>query len=234
MAGEDGIEVSVLMPVYNERETVERAIEELLAAEISQEPWELLIVDDGSDDGSRELLLARDWPAHVRVIVHDRNRGKGAALQTALAQAKGTYSTVMDADLEYSAADLRVVLAPLRSGVASAVFGTRGFQSHSAYSFWYVIGNRAVTFAANLIYNSWVSDIMTGHKAIRTDLFRSLKLREPGFAIEAEITARLLRRGIRIYEVPIEYVARTREAGKKLTALDGLRVARTLLRCRVD
>jgi hypothetical protein len=140
---------------------------------------------------------------------------------------------VLDADLEYSPADLPSLLEPLRSGGAEAVFGTRGFQAHSAYSFWYVIGNRAVTFAANLLYNSWVSDIMTGHKAMRTELFRSLELRERGFAIEPEITARLLRRGVRIYEVPVTYRARTREEGKKLTALDGLRVIVTLLRCRV-
>jgi glycosyltransferase involved in cell wall biosynthesis len=219
------------MPVFNERATVERAIDELLA--IRQDDWELIVVDDGSTDGSADVLRHRAWPDGVRVIVHERNRGKGAALRTALAEANGEYAAVLDADLEYSAADLPALLAPLRSGDAEVVFGTRGFQAHSAYSFWYVIGNRTVTFAANLIYNSWVSDIMTGQKMMRTELFRSLQLRERGFAIEAEITARLLRRRIRIYEVPVVYKARTREAGKKLTALDGLRVVRTLLRCRL-
>jgi dolichol-phosphate hexosyltransferase len=230
---ESEIEVSVLMPVYNEERTVERALEELLAADISTVGWEVLVVDDGSKDGTAEVLRAREWPEQVRLLSHDRNRGKGAALRTALAEARGRYATVMDADLEYSPADLSLLLEQLRSGDADAVFGTRGFQAHSAYSFWYVIGNRAVTFAANLIYNSWVSDIMTGHKAMRTELFRSLKLRESGFAIEAEITARLLRSGTRIYEVPVTYRARTREEGKKLTALDGLRVIVTLLRCRI-
>ena len=140
---------------------------------------------------------------------------------------------MLDADLEYSPRDLPALLDPLRRGDAAAVFGTRGFQAHSAYSFWYVVGNHAVTFVANLIYNSWVSDIMTGHKAMETALFRSLDLRERGFSIEPEITARLLLRGVRIYEVPVTYKARSREQGKKLTALDGLRVVRTLLRCRV-
>jgi len=233
MAAPGDIEVSVLMPVFNERHTVEQAIDELLAVDVSTAGWELVIVDDGSHDGTSAILHAREWPAHVRVLSHERNRGKGAALRTALAEARGAYATVMDADLEYSPDDLSLLLEPLRSGNAEAVFGTRGFQAHSAYSFWYVIGNRAVTFAANLIYNSWVSDIMTGHKAMRTELFRSLKLRESGFAIEAEITARLLGRGIRIYEVPVTYRARTREEGKKLTSLDGLRVLATLLRCRV-
>ena len=226
-------EVSVLVPVYNERATVEQALEELLATKVSDGDWEIVVVDDGSTDGTDSVLRSRTWPEHVHFLRHDQNRGKGAALRTALAAAQGTYATVMDADLEYSPADIALLLEPLRNGDADAVFGTRGFQAHSAYSFWYVMGNRAVTFATNVIYNCWISDIMTGQKAMRTDLFRSLGLRERGFAIEAEITARLLRRGIRIYEVPIVYKARSREQGKKLTALDGLRVIRTLLRCRI-
>ena len=220
------------MPVFNERLRLERAVEAVLAANVSED-LELLIVDDGSTDGTREILKEQSWPSEVRVIYHDRNRGKGAAIRTALAEARGLYTTIMDADLEYEPSDIPALLGPLRAGDAQAVFGTRGFQSHSAYSFWYVVGNRAVTFAANLLYNSWVSDMMTGQKAMSTELFRSLELRAGGFAIEAEITARLLRRGVRIYEVPITYTARSREEGKKLTAVDGLRVVRTLLRCRV-
>ena len=220
------------MPVFNERLRLERAIDAVLAANVSDD-LELLIVDDGSTDGTREILREGSWPAEVRIIYHDRNRGKGAAIRTALAEARGLYTTIMDADLEYEPSDIPALLAPLRAGDAQAVFGTRGFQSHSAYSFWYVVGNRAVTFAANLLYNSWVSDMMTGQKAMSTELFRSLELRARGFAIEAEITARLLRGGVRIYEVPITYTARSREEGKKLTAVDGLRVLRTLLRCRV-
>jgi glycosyltransferase involved in cell wall biosynthesis len=220
------------MPVYNERATLQRAIDDVLAAPVADD-WELIVVDDGSTDGSGELLRNGSWPDRVRVLHHDRNRGKGAALRTALAEARGRYATVMDADLEYSPADLPSLLDPLRRGDARAVFGTRGFQAHSAYSFWYVMGNHAVTFVANLVYNSWVSDIMTGHKAIETELFRSLDLRERGFAIEAEITARLLRRGVRIFEVPVVYRARSREEGKKLTALDALWVIATLFRCRV-
>jgi dolichol-phosphate hexosyltransferase len=231
LAGND-VEVSILMPVFNEQQTIERAIDELVAADVSSS-WELIVVDDGSNDDTAAILRGREWPEHVRLLTHERNRGKGAALRTALDEARGRFSTVMDADLEYSPADLPALLEPLRSGESRAVYGTRGFQAHSAYSFWYVIGNRAVTFTANLINNSWVSDIMTGHKAIETELFRGLDLRERGFAVEAEITARLLMRGIRIYEVPVTYRARTREEGKKLTALDGLRVIRALLRCRL-
>ena len=225
------VDLTIAMPVYNERATVERAIDAVLDAGLTD--YELLVVDDGSTDGSRELLDGGTWPEQVRVLRHDRNRGKGAALRTALADARGRYTTILDADLEYTPHDIPALIEPLRTGEAEAVFGTRGFQSHSAYSFWYVVGNRAVTFLANLIYNCWISDLMTGQKALATELFRSLDLREPGFAIEAEIAARLLGRGIRIYEVPVVYRARGREEGKKLTALDGLRVIRTLLRCRL-
>ena len=220
------------MPVFNERLRLERAVDAVLDAKVA-DSFELLIVDDGSTDGTRDILRQGNWPPEVRIIYHERNRGKGAAIRTALAEARGLYTTIMDADLEYESSDIPALLGPLREGTAEAVFGTRGFQSHSAYSFWYVIGNRSVTFAANLLYNSWVSDMMTGQKAMSTELFRSLDLRAGGFAIEAEITARLLRRRIRIYEVPISYTARSREDGKKLTALDGLRVLRTLIRCRV-
>jgi glycosyltransferase involved in cell wall biosynthesis len=226
------VELTVVMPVFNERATIERAIAGVLETEIA-DSLELVIVDDGSTDGTRELLRGREWPEHVRILYHDRNRGKGAAVRTALESATGTYSAIMDADLEYEPSDIALLLEPLRAGRAEVAYGTRAFRSHSAYSFWYVVGNRAVTLAANVIYNSWISDMMTGHKAMATELFRSLDLRERGFAIEAEITARLLQRGIRIYEVPIEYVARGREEGKKLTAIDGLRVLRTLLRCRI-
>ena len=222
--------LTVVMPAFNERATIARAIQSVLDAELPS--FELVVVDDGSTDGTRELLGGNAWPEQVRVLFHERNRGKGAAIRTALAEAGGRYTTILDADLEYSPGDIPALLEPLARGDADAVYGTRGFQSHSAYSFWYVVGNHAVSLAANIIFNSWVSDIMTGHKALETQLFRSLDLRERGFAIEAEITARLLKRGIRIYEVPVTYRARSREEGKKLTALDGLRVLRTLLRCR--
>lgn len=221
------------MPVYNERATVQRAIDAVLETKLPAS-YELIVVDDGSRDGTGELLASGSWPEHVRLLHHDRNRGKGEALRTALAEARGTYTTILDADLEYLPSDIPMLLDPLMRGDAQAVFGTRAFRSHSAYSFWYVLGNRAVTLVANIIYNCWISDLMTGHKALRTDLFRSLDLRERGFAIEAEIMARLLGRGIRVYEVPVEYRARSREEGKKLTALDGLRVLRTLLRCRLS
>ena len=220
------------MPVYNELHTVETAIAEVLAAEYPGDGFELVIVNDGSTDGTTELLAKGDWPENVRIVEHDRNRGKGAAIQTALGAARGRYSTILDADLEYSPSSLPDLMAPLLDGYADAVYGTRAFQAHSAFSFWYVAGNKGVTFACNLLYNCWLSDIMTCHKVMSTDLFRALGLREGGFAIEPEITARLLTSKKTIFEVPIPYRARRREAGKKLTSVDGLRVLRTLVLCR--
>jgi glycosyltransferase involved in cell wall biosynthesis len=225
--------LSILMPVFNERSTVEAAVEDALNAELPVASRELVLVDDGSSDGTREFLQGRSWPENVEIVFHDRNRGKGAAVRTALQHATGELAAILDADLEYRAADLADVLGPLVAGDARVVFGTRAWTSQSSFSFWYVMGNKAVTMATNVIYNCWISDVMTCHKAMRTELFRSLPLRERGFGIEPEIAARVLRAGERIHEVPISYRARSREAGKKLTALDGLRVLRTLVRCRV-
>jgi glycosyltransferase involved in cell wall biosynthesis len=225
--------ISILMPVFNERETLARAIDDALTAELPVDGRQLVIVDDGSTDGTLDLLRTTEWPEGVTIVEHDRNQGKGAAIRTALAHATGDYAAILDADLEYRAADLAPLLEPLLAGEARVVYGTRSWSSHTAFSFWYVMGNKVVTQATNVLYNCWISDVMTCHKVMSTELFRSLALRERGFAIEPEITARVLRSGERIYEVPITYRARSREEGKKLTALDGLRVLRTLVRCRL-
>jgi len=225
--------LSILMPVFNERTTVEAAIEDALTAELPVLNRQLVVVDDGSTDGTREFLASATFPDAVTVVYHDRNLGKGAALRTAIAHADEEFAAILDADLEYRAADLRHVLEPLVSGEARVVFGTRAWTSQASFSFWYVMGNKTVTMATNVLYNCWISDVMTCHKAMRTDLFRTLPLRERGFAIEPEIAARVLLAGERIHEVPVSYKARGRDAGKKLTAIDGLRVMRTLIRCRL-
>lgn len=227
-------DLSILVPVFNERTTIESAIEELRSAQLPVTSFEIVLVDDGSTDGTREWLQARRFGSEVRLVLHDRNRGKGAAIRTALDHAEGTYSTIMDADLEYDPGSIAPLLRPLLEGDAQVVYGVRGFEAHSAFSFWYVMGNKSVSMATNVLFNTWLSDIMTCHKVLPTALFRALSLRERGFAFEAEITARLVSSGVRIYEVPVTYRARSREAGKKLTALDGLRVMRTLTRCRLD
>jgi glycosyltransferase involved in cell wall biosynthesis len=225
-------QLSILVPVYNERATVVPAINQLLEADLPVST-ELVVVDDGSTDGTSELLDQGDWPKdRVTLMRHDRNRGKGAAVQTALTAARGEFSAIFDADLEYEPEDLNHLLPPLLQGTTNVVFGVRAFDGFTSHSFLYVLGNRGVTLAANILFNVYIKDLMTMHKIIRTDVFRSLPLREPGFAIEPEIAARLLQRGERIFEVPVNYKARPSEAGKKLTSMEGVRVLRTLLRCR--
>ena len=223
--------LSILMPVYNESERVERAIASVLATELPTE-FELIVVDDGSTDGSQELVRNAIKDGRVRLLEHPENRGKGAAVKTALEYAAGDFAAIFDADLEYEPSDLARLMPPLLDGRANACFGVRAFDGYTSHSFLYVLGNKGVTFAANLLFNVYLRDIMTCHKMLRTDLFRSLPLRESGFSIEPEIAARLVQRGERIFEVPVQYRARSTEEGKKLTARDGFRVLGTLLRCR--
>jgi dolichol-phosphate hexosyltransferase len=223
--------LSILMAVYNERATVERAIEEVLEADLPI-PFELIVVDDGSTDGTGDILRGREWDSRVTLLSHERNAGKGAAVRTALRSAAGEFAAIFDADLEYDPRDLGHLLGPLLEGTTNAVFGVRAFDGYTSHSFLYVLGNRGVTLAANILYNVYLKDLMTCHKVVRTDVFRSLPLKARGFDIEPEIAARLLRRGERIFEIPVQYKARRTEEGKKLTSADGFRVLRTLLRCR--
>jgi len=223
--------LSILMPVYNERERVERAIAEVLATTLPTD-FELIIVDDGSTDGTRDILRSGDWGERVRLFEHAFNQGKGAAVQTALREARGEFSAIFDADLEYEPADLGLLMPPLLEGRTNACFGVRAFDGYSSHSFLFVLGNKGVTLACNILFNVYMRDIMTCHKMIRTDVFRALPLRTSGFTIEPEITARLIQRGERIFEVPVHYHARSSDEGKKLTAKDGFRVLKTLIRCR--
>jgi glycosyltransferase involved in cell wall biosynthesis len=227
--------LSILMPVYNERERVERAIGEVLDTQLPTD-FELIVIDDGSTDGTREILRGlmsgTHPPPRVRLFEHPENRGKGAAIQTALGHAQGEYAAIFDADLEYDATDLGLLMPPLLDGRTNACFGVRAFDGYTSHSFLFVLGNKGVTLACNLLFNVYLHDIMTCHKMIRTDVFRSLPIRSAGFAIEPEIAARLVQRGERIFEVPVHYRARSTDEGKKLTAVDGFRVLGTLLRCR--
>jgi glycosyltransferase involved in cell wall biosynthesis len=220
------------MPVFNEGPTVERAIRSVLDTDLGVSK-ELILVDDGSTDGTRELLERLELPDAVRLHLHPANRGKGAAVRTALADARGELTTIFDADLEYDVSDIASLLEPLLEGRSNAVFGVRAFEGHTSHSFLYVMGNRGVTLVANLAFNVYLKDVMTCHKAIRTDIFKALPLRANGFEIEPEIAGRLLQHGERIYEVPVNYRARSHEEGKKLTATDGLRSVATILRCRL-
>jgi len=222
------VKLSILMPVYNEQASVANAVKQALDVRYPCE-IELVVVDDGSRDGTAEVLRA----LRLRVFSHARNRGKGAAIGTAAEQASGDYMVILDADLEYDPQDIPRLLEPVLDGRATVVYGSRTFGSHSAYSFWYVLGNKGVTTLANMIYNSYLSDLETCFKLMPLSVFRSLKIRSAGFGMEAEITAKLLRQRIRPYEVPISYRARTREEGKKITWRDGVEAVWILTRERV-
>ncbi len=220
------------MPAYNESATLLAAVERVLDVEYPC-TFELVIVDDGSTDGTGNLLRGLTDP---RVVVrhHEVNQGKGAAIRTASCTASGTYLIICDADLEYAPEQIpslvRVVLE--ESGI-EVVYGTRTFGSHNAYSFWYVMGNKAVTLAANVLFDSYISDLETCFKLLPVALYRELDVRSAGFGMEAEVTAKLLRRGVRPYEVPISYRARSRAEGKKLTWRDGVEALWILTRIRL-
>jgi glycosyltransferase involved in cell wall biosynthesis len=220
------------MPVYNERATLSSAIKEVLNVDFPCEV-ELVVVDDGSTDGTRSLYPDLSADPRVKVHMHARNQGKGAAIRTAAEAASGDYLIMCDADLEYAPAEIPALLAPVLAGQAEVVYGTRTFGSNNAYSYVYVLGNKGVTTFANLLYNCYLSDLETCFKLIPADLYRQLGIRAAGFGMEAEITGKLLRRGIRPFEVPISYQARTREAGKKLTAADGVAALWILARERL-
>jgi dolichol-phosphate hexosyltransferase len=224
--------LSILMPVYNEIARVERALDETLKIKLPC-PFEVVVVDDGSTDGTTELLQNGRWPDNVRIHHHPANRGKGAAVRTALSDARLRFAAIFDADLEYDAQDLAVVTEPmLKDDRIHVVYGIRTFDGYHSHSFLFVLGNKGVTLAANVLFNVYIHDLMTCHKAMYTELFRSLPLQARGFTIEPEITARLLQKGEKIFEVPVHYTARGSDEGKKLTAADGFRVLGTLLRCR--
>ena len=222
--------LSVLIPAYNEENTLERVIDAVLKV---PEDLEIVLIDDGSSDQTWNVMQSRVDGDRVRAFRHEVNAGKGAAVRTGLEHARGHIVLIQDADLEYSPDDYGVLLEPLKNERATVVYGSRTFSSHASYSYWYVVGNKLVTLFTNVLYNCYLSDIETGYKVMPRSVARSLDLQARGFELEPEITAKILRLGHRIFEVPINYVARSREEGKKLTAMDGVRALLTLLRFRV-
>jgi glycosyltransferase involved in cell wall biosynthesis len=225
------VKLSILMPVYNEASTITAAAKDVLSVDYPCE-IELVIVDDGSTDGTRERYADIAGDTRVHVQLQPANRGKGAAIRTAAQLATGDMMIICDADLEYLPSEIPSLLAPVVRGDAEVVYGTRTFGSHNAFSYLYVLGNRTVTTAANILFNCYISDLETCFKLMPTALYRSLDVRHDGFGMEAEVTGKLLRRGIRPYEVPISYRARSREQGKKLTWRDGVEALLILVRER--
>lgn len=221
--------LSVLMPAFNEAGTVERVVDAVLK---TPQDKEIILVDDGSTDGTAEIIARLAERDGVRAFFHPHNQGKGAAVRTALAEAQGEVVLIQDCDLEYDPREYSLVLDPIEQGEADVVFGTRNFGSHTSFSFWYVMGNKLVTLATNMLFDCYISDMETCYKVMRLEVARKLDLRARGFELEPEITGGLLNLGYQIYEVPISYRARTREQGKKLTWQDGVRAIEMLVMVR--
>ena len=225
------MKLSVLMPVYNEERTVEMAAKRLLDVEFPCDV-ELVVVDDGSRDSTPDKVASLDDPRVVSVR-HPVNRGKGAAVRTAAAHATGDYLLVYDADLEYPPEQIPKLLEPVLAGETEVVYGTRVFGGTSAYTYWYVLGNRGVTTAANVLFNAYITDLSTCFKLLPLPLYRELGMKENGFGADPELTAKLLKRGIRPFEIPITYRSRTRAEGKHITWRHGFEALWVLLRVRL-
>lgn len=224
--------LTILMPVYNERETLRTALDRLLAVPMPVST-EVLVVDDGSSDGCTETIADLVEAGAVRLIQQHPNQGKGAALRRGIAEATGELLTILDADLEYDPADFPALLAPILDGDARVVYGARSYGGHAAYSFWFVVGNKMLALWASLLFDAWLTDIETCLKVAPTTTWRTVDLQSNGFGIEAELTAKLLARRERIFEVPISYRARGREEGKKIQWTDGVAALWILARIRV-
>ncbi|MHB8509663.1 MAG: glycosyltransferase family 2 protein [Candidatus Dormibacteria bacterium] len=223
------MKLSVLMPAFNEARTLEQVVAAVRATPFEKE---IILVDDGSSDGTAEIIRKLGAEPDVTALFHERNRGKGAAVRTALAAATGEVVLIQDCDLEYDPRDYGILLEPIINGDSDVVYGSRQFGSHTAFSFWFVMGNKLVTLATNILFNCYISDMETGYKVMRVEAARRLHLRARGFELEPEITGGLLRLGYSIYEVPISYRARSRAEGKKLTWQDGVKAIETLIRVR--
>jgi glycosyltransferase involved in cell wall biosynthesis len=225
------VKLSFVMPVYNEARTVVEAVRQVLAVDYPC-PIELIVVDDGSTDTTLlELTVVGD--PRVRVHEHPTNLGKGAAVRSGVRLATGTHVMPFDADLEYSPEDVPRMLAPVVAGRCDVVYGTRLFGVNTVYqSYRYAMGNRFMTLVANVLFDSYLSDLHSCLKLLPRELFHSLRLRETGFGLDTEITASLLRRGIRPFEVPVSYHSRTHAEGKKISWKDGVACLQILGRVR--
>ncbi len=224
------MKLSVVMPVYNERRTLRQVIEKVLAVPLD---IELLCVDDGSTDGSDKILaeLAAEKP-QIRFFQQPRNMGKGAALRRGIQEARGDFVVIQDADLEYDPSEYKYLLAPLLEGRADAVYGSRfmGGAPHRVLYFWHSVGNRALTLFSNCLTNINLSDMETCYKVFRREIIQSIPIEEDRFGFEPEITVKLAKRRLRIYEVGISYSGRTYEEGKKIGWKDGVRAVWCLLK----
>jgi len=224
------LRVSVVIPCFNERGTINELIDRVMAVPVEKE---VIVVDDFSTDGTRELLEQRAGERNDIVLrLRPHNGGKGAAVQDGLKLAGGDVVIIQDADLEYDPADYPVLLRPIQNGRAQVVYGSRFIGEHRAMYFWHSMGNQFLTLLCNVLFDTTLTDMETCYKVFTIDIARQLKLREPRWGFDPEITARILKMGHRIYEVPISYAGREFNEGKKISWRDGFVVLKTLLRYR--
>jgi glycosyltransferase involved in cell wall biosynthesis len=223
------VKLSVLMPVYNEARTIEEILRQVAAVPIEKE---ILVVDDGSSDGTGEILASWDGKNGVRVIRHSQNQGKGRALATAFREARGDVLIIQDADLEYDPADYPAMLRPIETGRADVVFGSRfrGSAENRVQNFWHTVGNRILTLVSNVFTDLNLTDMATCYKVFHRRVVPALDLESKRFGVDAEITVKVARRGFRIFEVPVSYFARSRAEGKKIRLRDGFSALGALVR----
>jgi glycosyltransferase involved in cell wall biosynthesis len=222
--------LSVVMPVYNERDTIDEIIRRVLAVPLRVQ---LIVVDDGSTDGTRERLAALHAELGFELLLQDRNQGKGAALRRGFEAARGDLVVIQDADLEYSPEEYPQLIELICQGRADVVYGSRFLGRHRVFMFSHYLGNRVVTLLTNILYNTMLTDMETCYKVMRAEIVRGMRLQSNGFGIEPEMTAKIFKRGYRVYEIPITYDGRGYEQGKKITWRDGLVALWVLLKYRV-
>jgi glycosyltransferase involved in cell wall biosynthesis len=226
------VRVSFLVPAYNEAATIVDLLERVAALGLEKQ---IVIVDDGSTDGTTELVDEWKEGRSDVAVIHQENRGKGAAIRAAIPYIDGEIAVIQDADLEYDPSDVPSLIDPIERGVADVVFGSRlsGGRPQRAYLFWHLVGNRFLSLLTNVLFNTTISDMETGYKAFRVEVLRSLDLHQNDFGIEPEITAKVCKRNLRVYELPIAYYGRTYAEGKKITWRDGFKAIRVLLGVRL-
>jgi glycosyltransferase involved in cell wall biosynthesis len=224
------LKLSIIIPCYNEHSTIAELIERVRAVPLEKQ---IIVVDDGSTDGTRDVLTEQARGGDVEVHFQPRNRGKGAAVQQGLRHVSGDVVVIQDADLEYDPSDYPILLRPIQTGKAKVVYGSRFIGEHKAMYFWHSLGNRLLTLLTNILFDTTLTDMETCYKVFTADIAGKLRLREPRWGFDPEITAQILKMGHRIYEVPISYAGREYYEGKKITWRDGAVVLGVLLRSRI-
>ena len=224
--------ISFLIAAHNEVATIREVLDRIRALSLDAQ---IIVVDDGSSDGTAEAIESWHDEHGGVLLIRQSHRGKGAAIRCAIEHADGEIAIIQDADMEYDPAEVPALIEPIERGAADVVFGSRflGGRPQRAYLFWHLVGNRILSLMTNVLYNTTISDIETGYKAFRIEILRSLRLTHDDFALEAELTGEVCRRGLRIYQLPIAYYGRTYAEGKKITWRDGVKAVFVLLQVRL-